>query len=478
MTESRSAAELEGFLASHEKVAKPKVLAVGSTVGRWRVESFLGSGGSAEVYRVTDAGGGQCEAALKILARDDPSARLRFKTEKEVLSANSTPFLERFADCGESCGRPYIVTELLEPIDLPDEEGEIAEYLLGVCRALSSLHRAGLVHRDVKPSNIMRRPGEGIVLIDLGLVKDVVHGAEPRKDVSIVDGRVVAVGTPAYAAPEQMIGGEITAAADIHALGRMADAAFSGDPPPQWLPIIRRATSSIPDQRYATVDDLAAAIRDRNRPRRNAAIRAAALLAAAVSALAWWYWENIGREARKWNSLCENTYTNIIRRTLEAECPVTNRTGDVVSTEPRRVYKKTSVAIPATVVRLAGATNAFLRPLTLEPSRHYFIEGPGLLTADLRSASNTVVHLSNCWLFNKSTIPVEEANIKYVFGKKAYLNFTELDEPSQWLWHAVVENYDAGLNLIRFKGPKTLREFKDEHDRLSSSPRSMLMRGP
>lgn len=92
----------------------------------------------------------------------------------------------------------------------------------------------------------IRTTGEP-VLIDLGLVKDVtlpvVHRGE---SLSIVNGKAVGVGTPRYAAPEQFAGGEISPAADIHALGMLANDCFGGNPPLPWARIIRRSTSSIP----------------------------------------------------------------------------------------------------------------------------------------------------------------------------------------------------------------------------------------
>ena len=156
MLNTTSIVELDGFLSNHEAVAKPRVLALGSVVGGWKIIGFLGSGGTSEVYRVKCLDRGADSpifAALKILVR-------------------------------------------------------VARYILSVCRAVDGLHRAGRFIATLSP-NIMRRSNGDIVLIDLGLVKDKVRASRPENGVSLVSEKIVAVGTPRFAAPEQMMGGEL-----------------------------------------------------------------------------------------------------------------------------------------------------------------------------------------------------------------------------------------------------------------------------
>ena len=195
------------------------------------------------------------------------SAANRFRDEVAFLAANHLPQFPRFYSEGRIKGRPCLVIELLEPIDIPGSEKGIASYLLEVCACVRALHLSGLVHRDLKPKNIMRRANGEVVLIDFGLAKDIVVSPNPRTGISIISDKPVCAGTPEYAAPEQMVGGEVSQASDIHALGRIANIAFRGNPPRSWASIIRRSTSSIPEQRYPSVDELAAAIRHRNRGR-------------------------------------------------------------------------------------------------------------------------------------------------------------------------------------------------------------------
>ena len=453
MKDASSITELNGFLASHESVAKPKLFAIGSALGEWRVTAFLGSGGNAEVYRVVRNADGLA-AAAKVLLREDGASKKRFLQEVALLSAQMGRHFAKFYASGEVNGRPYHVCELLEPVDLPENEREIADYLLTVCKAVDALHRAGLIHRDIKPSNIMRRTNGELVLIDLGLVKDALKSSSPERDVSIADGKAVAIGTPRFAAPEQMIGGEVTAAVDVHAIGRLADVAFRSDPPRPWLQIIRRATSSIPTQRYPSADALASAIRHRN-DKRNAMLAAAAvgLLALVVSATIGLRQTTIG-PTLAWRSLCENVTTNLVVKELAWERLVTNKVGNSTMVVPERAFRQIQKPSDITIVRLNGKTNEFDHPITLDASREYFIEGPGILAANIQAAGGVVrVHLKNCYLFNRSAVSIDKANIRYVFEGGAYLNFTEQDELPRSVINEHIEEFDGANNVIDYKGP-------------------------
>ena len=453
MKDASSITELNGFLASHESVAKPKLFAIGSALGEWRVTAFLGSGGNAEVYRVVRNADGLA-AAAKVLLREDGASKKRFLQEVALLSAQMGRHFAKFYASGEVNGRPYHVCELLEPVDLPENEREIADYMLTVCKAVDALHRAGLIHRDIKPSNIMRRTNGELVLIDLGLVKDALKSSSPERDVSIADGKAVAIGTPRFAAPEQMIGGEVTAAVDVHAIGRLADVAFRSDPPRPWLQIIRRATSSIPTQRYPSADALASAIRHRN-DKRNAMLAATAVgLLALVVGVTIGLWRTTVGPAFAWRSLCENVTTNLVVKELAWERLVTNKVGNSTMVVPERAFRQIQKPSDITIVRLNGKTNEFDHPITLDASREYFIEGPGILAANIQAAGGVVrVHLKNCYLFNRSAMPIDKANIRYVFEGGAYLNFTEQDEAPRSVINEHIEEFDGTNNVIDYKGP-------------------------
>lgn len=275
---------LEIFLQGHAAVEVPHLFPAGAVLGSWELVAFLGRGGSAEVYRARHV---QLDVwgAVKVLLGNDVTMVERFRREARFLIENTSPMFPRFLDFGEADGRSYLVIEFLEPLELPKEDESVAEYLLQVCEGIAQLHRVGLVHRDIKPQNVMRRgTATTPVIIDLGLMKHVgVQMLQECASLSIVDGKAVGVGTPAYSAPEQFVGGAISPTADVHALGMLAHACFDGKPPTCWARIIRRATCSIPEERYASVAALMRAIRRRHLFR--SVVAAACLVSAACLAL-------------------------------------------------------------------------------------------------------------------------------------------------------------------------------------------------
>ena len=257
--------ELEGFLRTHGPFETPPCLANGDSAGEWTIRAFLGRGGSAEVYRAKNKATG-IVAALKVLCKSDDRTRERFRRETRLLAEMRSAAFPKFYGAGHADGRFYIAEELLEPMSLPKTDVATARFILAVADGVEELHRRGFVHRDIKPRNVMIRPATGeSVLIDMGLAKEGDDASQIRNDtVSVVDGRAVGVGTPGFSAPEQFAGGKIGPATDIHALGMLANACFAGKPPKAWAKIIRRSTSSIPDQRYASVAEFARAIRHRH----------------------------------------------------------------------------------------------------------------------------------------------------------------------------------------------------------------------
>ena len=256
---------LEDFLESHEPIACSASLASGTLLAGWRIVAFLGRGGSAEVYRVVHLSL-PLQGALKLLIRNEASHIERFRRETALLANMRHPALPRFLGSGDFEGRPYLVIELLEPMELPRKDGAVAAFLTAVAEGVKALHAKGIIHRDLKPQNIMRRADGSPVIIDLGLAKrySPLSRLKMPPTLSVVDGKRVGLGTPRYAAPEQFSGGEISPAADIHALGMLADECFGGKAPLCWMRIIRRCSSSIPFLRYQSADDFIRAVRRRH----------------------------------------------------------------------------------------------------------------------------------------------------------------------------------------------------------------------
>ena len=272
---------VEKWLEHHAPMVAEGAIAAGTAVGGWRIAALVARGGSGEVYRAVHAETSQI-AALKILHRDDDAARARFAREISILSENNSPFFPAFYGAGEYGGRPWYAMELLEPFTLPSGDGAVASFVTDVCRGAGTLHALGYVHRDIKPANILSRNGEP-VLIDLGLAKATGGPAVPLGPApSIVDGHAVGVGTPGYSAPEQFTGGDIFPASDIHAIGILASECLGGNPPLCWRRIIRRATSSLPSERYRDCAAMARAIRLRHWPQWTATVLAAVAVTAVL----------------------------------------------------------------------------------------------------------------------------------------------------------------------------------------------------
>lgn len=206
--------------------------------GRYRVEARLGHGGMGAVFRARDERNG-APCALKVLPRDAdaPAALHRFAREATLVRGLHHPGLLRLFDFGDEAGAPFLVMELLEGDTLEqrlaqrgslrwDEALHVARSVGG---ALALLHAAGLVHRDVKPANIVLAAapaGERPVLIDFGLAKRVDAPAAPR-----VTSTGAAVGTPLYMSPEQARGEPLDPRSDLFGLAVVVYEMVTGVPP-------------------------------------------------------------------------------------------------------------------------------------------------------------------------------------------------------------------------------------------------------
>ena len=204
-----------------------------ASIGRYQVRGTLGVGGFATVYRARDPGL-ERDVALKVLhpqfARD-AATRERFVREGRALARVRHPNLVVVYEAGEADGATYLATELIEGRALDDELAlrgrlsldEVTAIAEQVAGALAALHARGLVHRDVKPANIMLETETGrAVLLDLGIARDLAR----------VTAAGDLLGTPAYMAPEQLRpGGATTAQTDVYQLGATVYMLLAGRPP-------------------------------------------------------------------------------------------------------------------------------------------------------------------------------------------------------------------------------------------------------
>ncbi len=196
---------------------------------RFEVLSVLGSGGFGRVLRVRDRESGS-EVALKQLHHINPESLLRFKKEFRSLADVHHPNLVRFGELYEGEGDWAFSMELVPGVDLVSwaragendpgfDEARVRAGFGQLAEALEALHGHGLLHRDVKPSNVKVTPAGRVVLLDFGLVSHLVREGHTAHDAS---------GTAAYMAPEQATAQRVFASADFYALGVMLYEALCG----------------------------------------------------------------------------------------------------------------------------------------------------------------------------------------------------------------------------------------------------------
>ena len=197
--------------------------------GRYRIERELGRGGMAVVYLAHD---GELErpVAIKVLAEHlsgDDDFVARFVREARLASRLSHPNVVHVYDAGDEDGRPFIVMECVSGGSLADTAQLPPERVVALgaqaCSGLQHAHDAGLVHRDVKPANLLVRDDGVLKIADFGIAR--VSESTRHTQVGTV------LGTAAYLAPEQVSGEDATSASDLYALGAVLYELLTGRPP-------------------------------------------------------------------------------------------------------------------------------------------------------------------------------------------------------------------------------------------------------
>jgi hypothetical protein len=268
----------------------------GTTLGPYQVVSMLGKGGMGQVYRARDPRLGR-EVAIKVLSAalaETPGYLERFRREARAIAQLNHPNIVSIYDYGEQGSTTYLVMPLIQGGTLReylDRRGmlplnETVTLMEQVGGALQYAHERGLIHRDVKPANILVGPDGRALLSDFGIVR-VVQGEDTGATLTHTG---AFVGSPEYAAPEMVLGQPIDRRVDIYALGMMlyqlltGRTAFSATTPVQLLmlqaqaqppsprsfnpaippaveTVILKALAKSPDQRFSSVAELVAALR-------------------------------------------------------------------------------------------------------------------------------------------------------------------------------------------------------------------------
>jgi serine/threonine-protein kinase len=283
--------------ASTPELAETAALSVGSVepgsrvAGRFVVERRLGEGGMGAVYLARDEQLGEM-VALKMIAGAallDPAAAARFRREASAARRISHPNVVRLHDIGEEQGMLFLSMEYIAGTSMAQmlarhgrvEAAQLRPWVAQICSGLEAAHQVGVVHRDLKPGNILIDETQRVKIIDFGLAR------LPHIEGMTATGMIL--GTPEYMSPEQIRGRNVDARSDIYSLGAVIYHAlvgkppFSGDSPiavgfahcndplkpprseradvPEaWSSLVARAMSKDPSSRFDSAAELAAAL--------------------------------------------------------------------------------------------------------------------------------------------------------------------------------------------------------------------------
>jgi len=300
MGASRQDQQAEGV--DDPKGAAPDPLIGMAIGGRFKIVGVIARGGMGKVYRAEQAPLGRI-CALKVLSPKyegdrDPEFHKRFFLEASIAAKLTHPNTVTVFDYGQSDDIYYIAMEFVDGKTLhrvlreegPFSEGRTCHIARQICRSLREAHQIGVVHRDLKPGNVLLAQHgderDNVKVLDFGLVKDVTGEAEELTQQGLF------MGSPKYMAPEQIVGAEVSARTDIYSLGVMLYEmlcskvpfdkgpgvgtlmAHVNDPPPPMIhynpnlviseemeAIVLRCLEKDPQRRFASMDELLSALK-------------------------------------------------------------------------------------------------------------------------------------------------------------------------------------------------------------------------
>jgi serine/threonine kinase PknH len=405
---------------------------LGTPFGRYRLIELLGRGGQGEVWRAYDTATNNRVVAIKVLlphlAADDIYAK-RFRREAEEAARLNNPHIIPIHNYGEIDGRLYLDMRLIEGRSLhevlaagPLEPARAVRIIEQVAKALHAAHKIDLVHRDVKPNNILLDEDDNAYLIDFGIAR----GAE---QTSLTTGGGP-IGTPHYISPERWRAGQLDARSDVYALACVLYECLTGrtpfpgnsaeqqitahlmTPPPRpshtdpnvpasFDPVIAAGMAKHPDQRYATAVELA-----------NAAQHALTIDPAPEPEPE----PEPERQQRDDLNQAETQLDPVIWPLVDPEPePVDDRSATDATTAPRRRWwRRGTVVIPGILVVVAvtaaGVYWTRPQPHPVPPVAAAALNGLLLSPADVSTAMGTTgMMVAAAWTQIQNHIPVTPA---------------------------------------------------------------------
>jgi hypothetical protein len=344
---------------------------------RYRLDEKIGSGGMSSVYRAFDPTLERW-VAIKLMHRDishDPDQLERFRREARAVAQLNHPHVVTVIDAGEDDGAPYIVFEYVEGETLKDRirrlgrlpVSEAVAYAIEIARALEAAHASRLVHRDVKPQNVLIDPDGRAKVTDFGIARSL------EAQGLTATGRVL--GTTDYVSPEQALGHEVTGQSDIYSLGIVLYEMLTGEAPftadTQVAVAMKHVREPLPDVQ-------------RRRPEISASL--AAVVERATAKETQNRYQDVSEMVHDLEEVLAIEAARTGQATGEATAVLQSLSGDTADFAPTRLRRpKRALALTLLVLALLAATAVFLADRTEKGTGGPVVKKPAELS-DVRLA--------------------------------------------------------------------------------------------
>jgi eukaryotic-like serine/threonine-protein kinase len=357
------------------------VTVIGTLISeRYRLDEKIGSGGMSSVYRAFDPTLERW-VAIKLMHRDishDPDQLERFRREARAVAQLNHPHVVTVIDAGEDDGAPYIVFEYVEGETLKDRirrlsrlpVSEAVAYAIEIGRALESAHASRLVHRDVKPQNVLIDPDGRAKVTDFGIARSL-----EAKGLTAT-GRVL--GTTDYVSPEQALGHEVTGQSDIYSLGIVLYEMLTGEVPytadTQVAVAMKHVREPMPDVQ-------------RRRPEISASL--AAVVERATAKETQNRYQDVGEMVHDLEEVLAIEAARTGQTTGEATTVLQSLSGDTADYAPVRLRRpKRALAVTLLLLAVGAATAVLLIQRTEKGAGTPVVKKPPPGLSDVRLARN------------------------------------------------------------------------------------------